>query len=57
MATAIVVLLLIAILFGLGFAVKALLWIALVLLVLWLLGWLITFGAAAGGPRRRWYYW
>jgi hypothetical protein len=35
---------LIAIFFGFGFAVKGLLWVALILLVLWLLGWLITFG-------------
>lgn len=57
MVTALVVLLVIAILFGFGFAVNALLWVALVLFVLWLLGWLISFGAGPGGPRRRWYYW
>ncbi len=51
MMTAIVLLLLIAILFGLGFAVKALFWIALILLALWVVGWL------AHGPDRRWYYW
>lgn len=48
---AIILLLLIAILFGVGFAVKALLWIAIVLLALWLIGWL------AHPTGRRWYYW
>ena len=48
---AILVLLLIAILFGIGFAVKALLWIAIALLAIWAIGWL----AHSGG--RRWYYW
>ncbi len=46
-----VVLLIIAVLFGLGFAVKLLLWVALILLILWLLGWAVRPG------RRRWYYW
>jgi hypothetical protein len=53
---AILVLLLIAVLFGLGFAVKALIWIALALFVLWLIGWFVGTGAAAGNSRR-WYYW
>lgn len=44
-------LLLIVIVFGLGFIVKGLFWLALILLALWLLGWLIR---PAGG---RWYYW
>ena len=48
---AIVVLLLIALLFGLGFAVKALLFVALALLVLWAVGFV------AHGPDRRWYAW
>jgi hypothetical protein len=49
--TALLVLLLIAILFGIGFAVKALLWVALVLFAVWLLGFMVR---PAGG---RWYYW
>lgn len=60
MVAAIVVLLLIALLFGLGFAVKALLWVALVLFVLWLIGFAVGGASAAGaeaGARRRWYYW
>jgi hypothetical protein len=48
---ALLLLILIAILFGLGFVAKALLWVALVLLVLWALGWVVR---PAGG---RWYYW
>jgi hypothetical protein len=44
-------LLLIAILFGLGFVVKWLFITAAVLFVLWLAGWLVR---PSGG---RWYYW
>jgi hypothetical protein len=47
------VLLLALILFGAGFALKALWWIALIVLVVWLLGFM--FRAAEGGGRRRWY--
>lgn len=50
------VLIIALILGGLGFAVHVLWWIALVVLVLWLLGFLFRAGSAAG-PRRRWYYW
>ena len=45
------VLLLALILGGLGFAVHVLWWIALIVLVLWLLGFFLT-GAASGGSRR-----
>jgi hypothetical protein len=48
---ALLVLLLIAILFGIGFAVKALLFVAIALLVLWAIGFL------AHGSGRRWYAW
>ena len=48
---ALLLLLLIAILFGLGFVMKALFWIALILFVLCAVGWLVR---PAGG---RWYYW
>ena len=48
---AIVVLLLIALLFGLGFAVKALLFVAIALLALWAIGFV------AHGSGRRWYAW
>ena len=49
------VLLLAVVLFGLGFAVKVLWWIALAVLVVWLLGFLVR--AAEGGGRARWYRW
>lgn len=44
-------LLFIAIVFGLGFAVKALFWVALIMLAIWALG----FAMRPGGGR--WYYW
>jgi hypothetical protein len=56
MAIILAALLLALILGGLGFAVHVLWWIALIVLVLWLLGFFFT-GAASGGPRRRWYRW
>jgi hypothetical protein len=56
MAIILAVLLLALILGGLGFAVHVLWWIALIVLVLWLLGFLFA-GAASGGRRRRWYRW
>lgn len=43
-------LLLVAILFGLGFVVKWLFILAAVMFVLWLLGWAVR-------PGGRWYYW
>jgi hypothetical protein len=55
---AVLLLLLIAVLFGVGLAAKAaawLLWIALLLAMLWIAGWFI--GAGTGVGRRRWYYW
>ncbi|MFF7050313.1 hydrophobic protein [Streptomyces griseorubiginosus] len=56
MIAILLVLLLILILFGAGFAVKILWWIALALLVLWLLGFLMR-GTTSGGGRGRWYRW
>jgi hypothetical protein len=50
-AVILLLLLLIAILFGLGFVVKWLFILAAVLFVLWLAGWLVR---PSGG---RWYYW
>ncbi|GAA3379021.1 hypothetical protein GCM10020367_60900 [Streptomyces sannanensis] len=50
------VLLLILILFGAGFALDVLWWIALVVLVVWLVGFLMR-GPAPGGGRARWYRW
>ena len=54
MAAILAVLLLALILGGLGFAVHALWWIAVILFIAWLIG----FGFAGGetaGVRRRWY--
>ncbi len=53
----IAVLLLALILGGFGFMVHVLWWIALAVLVIWLLGFLFHTAATAGGPRRRWYRW
>lgn len=56
MVPLLIVLLLVLILFGAGFAAEALWWIAVILLVLWLLGFVFR-GAGVGGRRGRWYRW
>ncbi|MEU0206751.1 hydrophobic protein [Streptomyces canus] len=56
MIAILLVLLLVLILFGAGFAVKILWWIALAVLVLWLLGFLMR-GTTSAGHRGRWYRW
>ncbi|MFF7948489.1 hydrophobic protein [Streptomyces griseorubiginosus] len=56
MIAILLVLLLVLILFGAGFALKILWWIALAVLVLWLLGFLMR-GKTASGGRGRWYRW
>jgi Flp pilus assembly protein TadB len=53
----IAVLLLALILFGAGFAVHVLWWIALIVLAIWLLGFLFRAAEGAGSRRRRWYRW
>ncbi|WP_329376581.1 hydrophobic protein [Streptomyces sp. NBC_01351] len=45
------VLLVILLLFGAGFALEVLWWVAIAVLVLWLIGF------AARGPEGRWYRW
>jgi Flp pilus assembly protein TadB len=55
MALILIVLLLALLLAGVGFAVHILWWIALVVLVLWLLGFLVRVGE--GTSRSRWYRW
>ncbi|MGI5349942.1 DUF5670 family protein [Streptomyces sp. CA-250714] len=55
MAPLLLVLLLALILFGAGFALKVLWWIAVIVLVLWLLGFLVR--PTVGGRRGRWYRW
>ena len=49
------VLILAIILGGLGFAIHILWWIALVVLVVWVFGFLLRVGE--GGSRSRWYRW
>ena len=56
MAIILVVLLIAIILGGLGFAIHVLWWIALAVLILWLLGFLFR-AAETGGRRGRWYRW
>ena len=56
MVPILLVLLLALILFGAGFAVKILWWIALAVLVLWLVGFFVR-GTSAAGGRGRWYRW
>ncbi|GJF24451.1 hydrophobic protein [Streptomyces flaveolus] len=56
MVPLLLVLLLALILFGAGFALKVLWWVALVVIVLWLLGFLVR-GTTTGGGRGRWYRW
>ncbi|MFF8278876.1 hydrophobic protein [Streptomyces lateritius] len=53
MVPLLLVLLLVLILFGAGFMIEALWWVALAALVLWLLGFLTR--SRAGGSR--WYRW
>lgn len=54
MAALLIALLIVLILFGLGFTLHVLWWIAIIALVVWLLGFLFRGGT---GTRRRWYYW
>lgn len=53
----IVVLLLALVLFGAGFALKALWWIAVVVLAVWLLGFVFRSAGTGGRSRGRWYRW
>jgi hypothetical protein len=56
MVPILLVLLLALVLFGAGFALEVLWWIAIAVLVVWLLGFLLRGPTAAGG-RGRWYRW
>ncbi|MFI9721839.1 hydrophobic protein [Streptomyces sp. NPDC052396] len=56
MGPLLLVLLLALLLFGAGFAVKLLWWVAVAVLVIWLLGFLVRMTGADGG-RGRWYRW
>ena len=55
MGIILLVLLLALILGGLGFVLHVLWWIALVVLVIWLIGFLVRVGE--GSARSRWYRW
>ena len=58
MAVILVALLVVLILFGLGFAIHVLWWLALVALVIWALGFFLRVGEPIARPRRRrWYNW
>ncbi|MGW1373117.1 hydrophobic protein [Streptomyces sp. NPDC002446] len=58
MVPLLLVLLIALILFGAGFALKALWIAAVVVLAFWLLGFLMrSTGTGAGGRRGRWYRW
>ncbi|MER6401742.1 hydrophobic protein [Kitasatospora sp. NPDC059973] len=56
MVPLLLVLLLALLLFGAGFALKALWWVAVVVLVVWLLGF-VARSTGASGSRARWYRW
>ena len=55
MVALIVLLLLLAVLGGLGFAIHVLWWILIAAVILWLIGWFVGGAGAAG--RRHWYRW
>ncbi|MGI8332570.1 hydrophobic protein [Actinomadura scrupuli] len=55
MALILAVLLLALLLGGLGFAAHVLWWVAVIVLVVWLLGFVLRLGEGAG--RGRWYRW
>ncbi|MEU1535826.1 hydrophobic protein [Streptomyces fagopyri] len=56
MVPVLLVLLLALLLFGAGFALKALWWVAVIVLIVWVLGFVIR-PTASGGKRGRWYRW
>lgn len=56
MGPLLLVLLLALVLFGAGFAVNLLWWVAIIVLAVWLLGFLVR-GTSASGGRGRWYRW
>jgi len=57
MAAIVIALIIVLILFGLGFTLHLLWWIAIIALAVWLLGFLFRAGEGIGGGRRRWFYW
>ncbi|MEI5097613.1 hydrophobic protein [Streptomyces sp. PmtG] len=58
MVPILLVLLLVLLLAGFGFAVKVLWWLAIAVLIVWLLGFLLRGGGpTASGSSPRWYRW
>jgi hypothetical protein len=58
MAAVLIALVIVLILFGLGFTLHVLWWIAIAALIIWLLGFLLRVGESAARPRRRrWFRW
>jgi hypothetical protein len=58
MVVILLALLVVLLLFGAGFALHVLWWVALAALVIWLLGFLLRIGETVARPRRRrWYNW
>jgi hypothetical protein len=57
MLVLLLVLLLALILAGAGFALHLLWWLAIIVLAIWLLGFLFRSAGSAGGSRSRWYRW
>lgn len=57
MLVLLLVLLLALILAGAGFALHLLWWLAIIVLVVWLLGFLFRSAESAGHRRSRWYRW
>lgn len=57
MVAIVLVLLLALVLGGAGFALHILWWIAIGVLVIWLLGFVIRSAEGVGGRRSRWYRW
>ena len=55
MGVILLVLLVALVLGGLGFAVHALWWIAVIVFIAWLIGFGISAGEGTGAGRRRWY--
>jgi hypothetical protein len=56
-ALILVVLLLALLLGGLGFAAHVLWWIAAIVLIVWILGFVFRAAETGTGPRSRWYRW
>jgi hypothetical protein len=57
MLVLLLVLLLALVLAGAGFALHLLWWLAIIVLAIWLLGFLFRSAGSAGGGRSRWYRW